>query len=797
VVSFRFPSAARCVCPAMSFLGLVIALAGCQQPASGLSRFRSALQELTGDKKTAEADPAKTDDAKPKEAEPVTPVELAKDAWIAATFKQGQQDPEALRWRNPVVDDLLATPRERQPDYAIALDSDKPIVVANAAIALSRLGSGAGIEQLVEAVRSTPLKLPLRRAAAEALSRVPEPSPLALLRELTDEYGKFAPPDDHHYLPELHSELLHGLARHVDAASDPRFTLALTSPAAEVRLVALDAWCKKGTGEAPIAVTDLRSDPDTRVRVAALKALVARQHPSRLEYARAALGDYQFDVRLGAIAALGKIGGDDAEQTLRKLMPREPVLIRAALVAALAEAGAEEDVRLASKDTAWQVRAAVIEGLPASRENSAIVRAALEDRSTEVQRRTIGALEKWPLPSAGSILLLALDKSSYASRKAAAEQLSRRWAPAKAFSIDLPTERRGEVMATLQSKWTQEFGQLDRVELASHTTAAEPASPVQMQQIETLIARLTDVNASREAHEAVVAELQRRGEPLLALLEDAATDDGRVLPEPLYLEVFPKMDAAFESLQRLKSTDVSERRRAAERLSKQTPDEPLRPLAVERLAAIGVLESDPIVWRSLMTTIHEDSREPARRLAHAALSHPSSEVRRLACDYLALHPNKADVPALLPALAEKDTSVVDGAVRALGQPGMLDDPRPLEKLLTTPDKGLRLQVALGLAQLQAPSGPNALELLARDIDPDIRRQTAVAMGQLADRQFTATLISLLDDSLLGVRRAALASLPQVVGQDIVAKQLPAERDESTLNMVEKIDLWKDWWKAQQ
>ena len=55
------------------------------------------LQELTGEKKTATADPAKTADAKPKEAEPVTPVELTKDAWIAATFKQGQQDPEALR----------------------------------------------------------------------------------------------------------------------------------------------------------------------------------------------------------------------------------------------------------------------------------------------------------------------------------------------------------------------------------------------------------------------------------------------------------------------------------------------------------------------------------------------------------------------------------------------------------------------------------------------------------------------------------------------------------------------------
>ena len=425
--------------------------------------------------------------------------------------------------------------------------------MANAAIALSRQGSGAGIEQLVEAVRSTPLKLPLRRAAAEALSRVPEPSPLAPLRELADEYGKFAPPDDHRYLPELHSELLHGLrgtstrpatrgSRSRSQALRPKSGWKLSTPGA-----------KKEPAKHPSPWPTCAPIPTRAVRVAALKALVGASIRRSWNTRRLPWGITNSTFGWGPSRHWERSAETTPSKRCGKLMTARAGSDPRCAVAAWPKPALKKDVRLASKDPAWQVRATVVEGLPAGRENGAIVRAALEDRSTEVQRRTIAALEKWPLPSAGSILLLALDKSSYASRKAAAEQLSRRWAPAKAFSIDLPSERRAEVMATLQSKWIQEFGQLDRVELASHTTAAEPASPAQMEQIETLIARLTDVNASREAHEAVVAELQRRGETLLAMLEDAATDDGRVLPEPLYLEVFPKMDATFDSLQRLKS----------------------------------------------------------------------------------------------------------------------------------------------------------------------------------------------------------------------------------------------------
>jgi len=134
--------------------------------------------------------------------------------------------------------------------------------------------------------------------------------------------------------------------------------------------------------------------------------------------------------------------------------------------------------------------------------------------------------------------------------------------------------------------------------------------------------------------------------------------------------------------------------------------------------------------------------------------------------------------------------VVRAAVLALGHPGMIDDPAPLEKLLTTTNKSLRLDVALALARLKSGKGPPELVLLARDPDPEVRRHAALYMGELGDRVYLPSLIELLDDPL-GARRAALESLPRLTGHDI------AEEGKTDLSSDDKIDRWKKWYAREQ
>jgi HEAT repeat protein len=124
----------------------------------------------------------------------------------------------------------------------------------------------------------------------------------------------------------------------------------------------------------------------------------------------------------------------------------------------------------------------------------------------------------------------------------------------------------------------------------------------------------------------------------------------------------------------------------------------------------------------------------------------------------------------------------------LGAGGRLDDTRPLKQLLAAANEPLRVDAAAALCRLGDPSGGAALERLAQSNDRRVRLQVAAVMGRLGDPSFVPTLIRMLDDRQ-GIRRAALESLPEVVGRDVAAR--PGER---TRHMGERIAAWKQWFR---
>jgi HEAT repeat protein len=65
------------------------------------------------------------------------------------------------------------------------------------------------------------------------------------------------------------------------------------------------------------------------------------------------------------------------------------------------------------------------------------------------------------------------------------------------------------------------------------------------------------------------------------------------------------------------------------------------------------------------------------------------------------------------------------------------------------------------------------------------------MGEMPDPAFAPTLIRLLDDQQ-AVRRAALQSLPKVVGRDVAAPQGQTADDLS-----QRIELWKRWYQGER
>ncbi len=663
---------------------------------------------------------------------------LARNGWIR-TLKRTGPAVEAspghgvLRWRYPDLDDLIARPDLRAPDLRAWLDDRDPVVAANAAIALARLDDGSGIGQLAEAVRTPHLELPIRRAAAEALGTLGEPSPVESLRELIDQYAHEGGPGGDaakHPVPELHAELIRGLARHVDPGDDFRFTAALRSPAAEVRLAAVEAWARGRHGPLPAEAIDLRADTDPRVRAAALACLARRRPPQALDYLTAALDDSDFQVRTAAIAALGEWGGEGARAALGPLLDDPGEVTRARAVSALAAAGEESAVLGAAADKSWRVRREVARSL-ASRPAGAAVAVArqlIEDPCSMVRQQTIASVARWPLEQAGPILLAAMGTTGYQSRKRASTALAALWEPAADFPYDGPAERRDEVLGRLERLLEAEIG-------VAPTVAAGPR---------TAAVRSGDASADAEA--------------------------------------------IARALDRLASDEVTLRRRAAGQLARLAEKHPLSAATTERLVSLTLAETDQLVCQSVLEAVADDPGEPAIRLAYAATRHVSPEVRRSACRHLAAHwgPNRNHAYVLMPLLDDESPTVVRAAVRALAAPGRLRDTGPIERLLLAREELVRLEAAIALCRLGDPAGPAALERLSYSGNHAVRREVAAAMGEIADPSFAPSLVRLLDDRH-AIREAALEALPRVTGREVAAA--PGERP---LDTAERIESWKEW-----
>ncbi len=641
-------------------------------------------------------------------------------------------------------------PARKQPNWAQALLSEKPIVATNAAIALARLGEGHPEESLTVAVRSTELKVTVRRAAAEALGEVHSAEAQKSIRELISQYGQFTGEARSRYVPELHAELIHALARQPNAESDPRIADGLKSPAPSVKRESLEALAAVPADRAkplPPLALDLATDGDSQVRIAALKLVVARKHPQAGDKVLRALSDYELPVRLAAIELLGQTSGEEAGARLKHLTTDPGEMIRVAAVKALAMRDDREAVESSIGDKSWRVRQVIAKSLAkhADRRSINLAKQFLSDPSLEVQREAVRAASKWPTNMAGSVLFAAIESPSYQTRKDAATLLADCWPEAAGFPIDAPAPRRAELLHDLQDKWNRQFGNIDQSAIAAQ---AAPDS----------------VELSAEA----AAQVQKQVETL-------------------------------------EHGDLAERRQAITALAKQSNKISLPDASLQRVVARVTAEDDPVMWLRAFDLIEHDPREQAALLATAGFTHPAPEVRRRACNYSATYPNPARTELLVASLADDNISVLHAAVQALQQSQPPADIRPVEKLLAHADHSLHLDAAIVLVRWNVDSGRAALERMASDDDPQLRRKTAQAIAKVADPALTPTLIKLLDDQQ-DIRRAALQSLRSLTGQDSPSDSTSEVRpasysgsdntDVRASTLAEQAEKWKEWYRRQ-
>ncbi|GHB55700.1 fumarate reductase/succinate dehydrogenase flavoprotein-like FrdA [Streptomyces viridiviolaceus] len=172
---------------------------------------------------------------------------------------------------------------------------------------------------------------------------------------------------------------------------------ALSQSDPVVRATALDLLRILRLGNADTFTTAL-ADPDTAVRIEAVRGLVSLDAPESLSPAAA---DPSREVRVTVAKALGTLKADpSADGSLRRLTEDSDALVRGAAFTALAETGCPAPLAAravsALADPSWQVRAGAATALSAAAPETAVpaLAKALADPNADVRKAAVLALTR-------------------------------------------------------------------------------------------------------------------------------------------------------------------------------------------------------------------------------------------------------------------------------------------------------------------------------------------------------------------------------------------------------------------
>lgn len=169
----------------------------------------------------------------------------------------------------------------------------------------------------------------------------------------------------------------------------------LDSPDPVVRACVVYLLSRRRVGD-PAAYRAMLADPDHRVRIEAVRALVSVDDAPTVA---TAAGDGNREVRIAAANACATLGA--GADTVHGLIGDPDPLVRAAALAALGEIGCgDEDIAVvvpALTESAWQVRVGAARALAGASAAEAVPRLtfALEDPHLDVRKAAVLGLARW------------------------------------------------------------------------------------------------------------------------------------------------------------------------------------------------------------------------------------------------------------------------------------------------------------------------------------------------------------------------------------------------------------------
>jgi hypothetical protein len=417
----------------------------------------------------------------------------------------------------------------------------------------------------------------------------------------------------------------------------------------------------------------------------------------------------------------------------------------------------------------------------------------LSDSRPTIQAKAAESLTNWPDDLAWGPLLEGLAKGTFATRQSLHADLERRMGRTVSFPVSGDVRSRAERAAELArelpaSQPWQATGPSGVAIAAGEEARRDELRQALVQQASTGMTNGSDAG--------IVDSLTERD---LSILEELLATASDVERETLWSGWLPKAGGAYAALSGLRDSDVVARRGAANKLAEAARGRTLPGPVLQRLAQTISVEQDPLVFRSVLRAVADDSTEDARQIAKAALHSPWDDIRLAGIEYVARHRLAEAAAWLLPIIDSPNDAPRRAAVTAAGlcgNPLVLDGTRDaqgevvyggLRPLLGTTSLELRREVVLAMARLGDRTGIEELNRTAVDTDPLARAWAVRAMRDSGQARFVAELTRLLwVERDTRVRQEGLATLAALVPPD----QHP--RWPATATLDERIAAWAAW-----
>lgn len=711
-------------------------------------------------------------------------------AWYEST--KLQRSSSQFQWRNDRLEEISQDPSgaAELESFVAQGDSEKS---SGAIIQLSRMAPGARDAELERIAGSKSQPKTTRLAAIETLGKSPQGAATDRLIRLGKKFEDELPPeaavaskpiDDDRYLSGVLAALTE---RNVDLAP---FEKNLSPRGACLTCVALIADLQQ-RGKGPAAVNALRcfEHPQPAVRMALLRwvaaACDAEATGEVLKITRGGQGEVYFE----AIKTLGALPSSKSVARLDELTRDARPRVSGAAFAALIRQESPTISISALSESRWQVKQAVAEFLaePVSDLQWSFAEAMLLDPAPAVQQTLTRTLAQWSAESSQRAALIGLESPIPSIRQSYWSMLSEGRAHLGEFDPSAPEERRKMQLARIRD--------------------ALNASP-RIPQAETEARALSSEHLRRELElwrrddetDRKLAELRlvSLGGELITALDALEPEELRGLSPAFWKSTVGVVDPRFAAANRLRSSDIEERRDAARSLAG------LQGAAAPPLALLIWLEpllapeEDLFVWRQLLPIVSRagdaKSRSAAARIAMDALKIETLDVRVTACGILEnAEPRDEVILALEPLLESKSQSEIIAAIGVLKrcEPLPLSIQEKLAALLNATEGPVRIEAGFVLSKLGDGLATKLLTSSAITGPETDRRLAIERLGDTKSRSHLPLLIGLLDASPT-LRQAAIAAIEKVAQEEVIAVE-----EKPFMSTAEQASRWKTWYAEQK